>query len=50
MVGGEISYGFIFEVRLKLLEDPPLGTSEILRGAYLRAEFPERGLGVWSLG
>ena len=50
MVGGEISYGFIFEVRLKLLEDPTLGTSEILRGAYLRAEFPERGLGVWSLG
>ena len=50
MVGGEISYGFIFEVRLKLLEDPTLSTSEIRRGAYFQEEFLERGFGVWSLG
>ena len=50
MVRGEISYGFIFEVRLKLLEDPTLGTSENLRGVYFREEFLERGFGRWSLG
>ena len=40
-MGKEISYGFNPKARLKFLEDPQLGVSEVSRCACLREEFLE---------
>ena len=41
MVGREISYDFISELRLEFLEDPTLGVSEVSRCVYLWQKFLE---------
>ena len=40
-MGREVSYGFIFEIRLEFLEDPTLGVSEVSRCACFGEEFLE---------